>query len=85
MAVQAAYQQALALLAVQVVVRAITAVQQVAQQGHQDRGLPGAITSARPHIQPAAAAAHLRLAQMQLDLHLARGAQARRLATREHL
>lgn len=83
MAAQAAYQQALALPAVQVAARVIMAVQQVAQQGHQDRVLLAAIILARPHIRLAGAAVHLRLAQMLLALHLVRAAQALRLALRE--
>ena len=83
MAAQAAYQQALALPAVQAAALVITAVQQVAQQGHQDRVLLAAITSALPHIRLAGAAVHLRLAQMLLALHLVRAAQALRLALRE--
>jgi hypothetical protein len=83
MAGQAAYQQALALPAVQAAALVITAVQQVAQQGHQDRVLLAAITLARSHIRLAGAAVHLRLAQMLRVLHPARAAQALRLASRE--
>jgi hypothetical protein len=51
------------------------AVQQVAQQEHQDKVLLAATTLALLHTHPAAAGVHLQLAQMVSGLHLARGAQ----------
>jgi hypothetical protein len=85
MADRAASQQVLVLLAVQVVVLVITGLQQAAQQGHLDKVLLAAITSALLHTHPAGAAAHLRLAQMARVLRLARAAQGLHHQSPDHL
>ena len=85
MAGQAAYQQVSALPVDQAAARVIMAVQQVAQQGHRDKVLLAAITSALLHTHPAGAAAHLRLAQMARVLRLARAAQGLHHQSPDHL
>jgi hypothetical protein len=61
----------------------IAAVQQVVAQEHQDKDLLAAITSALLHTHQVAAGARAQLGLMVLGPHLARGVQARRLASRE--
>jgi hypothetical protein len=85
MADRAASQQVSVLPADQAAVLVITAVQQVAQQGHQDRVLLAAITSALLHTHQVAAGARARLGLMVLGPHLARAAQGLHHQSPDHL